>query len=209
MKRTINLPTFHGTYGSIWDDDDNWYYEMTHEYEVQHLNDWDFHFKEWLNDLGNEYTYFMEGLYKQHIYEGLSLSFESSWSPAYYNFTTDKIYATLEVENDEEFISKVLELMDANKEKLAQIIKENHTSCDGFISFMENDFDYWKEHLLDKDELYLDYTLAYLMIIIHKPCDGDIELEAYECIGVRSYDYWYPNSEEAKKEWEEIVAKGL
>ena len=52
MKRTINLPSFTGTYNSIWDGVDNWYYEMEHEYKVQHLDDWSFDFEGYKKDLG-------------------------------------------------------------------------------------------------------------------------------------------------------------
>ena len=182
---------------------------MEHEYKVQHLDDWSFDFEAYKKDLGEGYTDFIAGLYRSLIYDGLTLSFNEMWSPKYYNYSTDQIYATLEVENDDEFIAKVLELMDANKERLSKIIKENHTSYDGFVSFMENKFDYWKEHLLDEGEMYLDYALAYLAYILGEYEEGSLEIEAYYCVDLYYGSYWHPNTEEAKKEWEEICAKGL
>lgn len=59
--------------------------------------------------------------------------------PKYYNFTNDSanVIITIKPENVKRFIY-------ANKEKFSEFLKSRYTSCDGFISHYENDFQSWE-----------------------------------------------------------------
>jgi len=64
---------------------------------------------------------------------GLDLKFESIDSPKYYNYTTDRLFCDA-LESD------LINLYNAtNKEILAEMIKERHTSGPGFSSYYDND----------------------------------------------------------------------
>lgn len=70
----------------------------------------------------------------------LELEFESMSSPKYYNFETDRLFATI----DE---AKVQALFDLARPKLDAEIKRRFTSRDGFISHYSNDLADWPKHL--------------------------------------------------------------
>ena len=55
-------------------------------------------------------------------------------SPVYYNYTTDKVI----IDIDYNFIALVKYCRHTNKDKFNQYLKDNYTSYDGFISFIEN-----------------------------------------------------------------------
>ena len=94
------------------------------------------------------------------------------YSPKYYNYDNDRIYARLYLE-DNVITDKILPLMEQNRDKLAKMIYDNHTSYDGFCSFMENTYEAWYKYFSDRENikdnqfsLYLSYVLAYLNVII-------------------------------------------
>ena len=55
-------------------------------------------------------------------------------SPRYYNYETDKVL----IDIDYNFIKLVKYCRHTNKDKFNQYLKDNYTSYDGFISFVEN-----------------------------------------------------------------------
>jgi len=77
----------------------------------------------------------------------LTLTFDEMTSPREYNFSTDKIYCKIP-RNEIDKIRKEVE----GHEGWAAFVKENFTSCDGFISFLSNDYtheDWTKETLIE------------------------------------------------------------
>lgn len=93
------------------------------------------------------------------------------WSPREYNFSTDKIYAQVQIEDYGEFAERLQYFLKSSKyrDELAEIIRENHTSCDGFISFMSNDIDKWCELIEDpNNELYVSYLVGYILSVVDK-----------------------------------------
>ena len=75
-----------------------------------------------------------------------------------------------------------------HRELLAQWIKENHTSRDGFISYLSNDIDQWPSRLFDDNEIHQPAYLFYMLYYIVKAefirigVNVDLEHEAYGCI---------------------------
>ena len=82
----------------------------------------------------------------------IDLDFVELESPRFYNYGTDKILAAISEEN----ISKMFEEVDKNS--LAENIKDNFTSHDGFISFYSNELKNWGS-VLTWDEIQLGTLL--------------------------------------------------
>jgi hypothetical protein len=69
----------------------------------------------------------------------IAMKFESLQSPKEYNFTTDRIFCEIELD-------EVKRIRAATDEKaFRDKIRERFTSCDGFISSYSNDLDEWDE----------------------------------------------------------------
>ena len=74
----------------------------------------------------------------------ITLEFESLQSPREYNFTTDRIFATISEEDVVTLYSTV------KNDDLNRSIKERFTSRSGFISHYSNDIDDWISNPLNK-----------------------------------------------------------
>ena len=74
-----------------------------------------------------------------------ALTFESMHSPREYNFTTDRVFVTLPVED----FAIMRAACDA--EAFADILREEFTSRDGFSSFYSNDPEDWDKPLAEYD----------------------------------------------------------
>lgn len=71
--------------------------------------------------------------------ESIPWTFESVRSPREYNFQTDRLFVTI----PESFARKMRH--DVSDSELAGMIRQNHTSRDGFASYYSNDFIDWKD----------------------------------------------------------------
>lgn len=83
----------------------------------------------------------------------VDLTFKLLSSPKYYNFETDRIVATTTLRQMIKIYHKV------DKAKLRARVKEQFTSCDGFISHYPNDLSDWPKRLADWDLNQLETLL--------------------------------------------------
>ena len=95
--------------------------------------------------------------------------FEEMTSPRFYNFETDRLFCRVPVAT----VERLFEISKGDDHKtLAKVIRERHTSRDGFISFYENDLAKWLEKPLeDWDHNELETLLLAALEIVH----GDAE----------------------------------
>ena len=108
---------------------------------------------------------------------------------------------------------ELLKLIGKHKQKVEDFIGMYHTSCDGFVSFMDNTLQDWTERTKaigynyqeNEDNIYLSHLLAYLLLCeagcqaLHE-FDCKMMLEVYE--NVPMCCYFEPTTEEAKTELE-------
>ena len=125
-------------------------------------------------------------------------------SPEYYNYRTDNCYCEIETN------SKTLNLIKEHTLKLEGVdkyIKSHFTSCDGFISFISNDINYWKS--LDIEEYETNMLTSLLDMLISLSPWGDFEqitLGTYYDID----KYYYADATiEYKEKNEKLRKKGL
>ena len=92
-------------------------------------------------------------------------------SPKYYNYTTDKPYWLI-ITN--EYSLKLIKDYVLGLDGSEQYIIDNHSSYDGFISFIKNDIEYWKSMSIS-DMIYEErYLIALLDMFIFLSNDRDI-----------------------------------
>ena len=90
-------------------------------------------------------------------------------SPAYYNFETDKLYANVVLQED--WREKILSFMETNKDWVAEKIKKDWTSYDGFLSFMDNTYEDWLNRFKTEEDIdprYLSTMIGYMMLFEDK-----------------------------------------
>ena len=200
-KRIVEILVvpFSGFYDSIWDsaeENDLDYYEE--EGHLKYLDGWGLR-KGAREELCDDYA----DRYIAELNSELGLNLKKAGtaemvSPKYYNFTTDKIYVKVEIGDED--LERVIRLVDDDKERLRRVIKDRHTSCDGFISFMSNDIDEWVGGEIGGDnELYLSYALWYLL----EASEPEFDYDSYEWL--EYCGMWEPQTEEAKAEYDKYI----
>lgn len=100
----------------------------------------------------------------------IDLKFEELSSPKFYNYSTDRIFADI----SESDVLKMFDVVD--KTKLNQMIKDNFTSCDGFISNYPNSLDDWDSDVTTWDHNQVGTLLSCYIDIEHDLKDIDYQI---------------------------------
>ena len=193
MKTTIDIKVlgFTGFYQGIWDQSEN---EWTKTHEMKYGEYEDFESLHMIEDWGFPENYHVEvgklfaEEYVDMINEVLGLNVKLIKSdvsyPREYNFRTDEIYATIEIDDYDAMIERLSSIASdpVYRTELADIIKKNHSSCSGFISFMSNDIEEWFGLITDPgNDHYVSYMIGYLMYLL--------DTERFKYLNENMYDY--------------------
>lgn len=204
MRTNIQLSSFHGFYDSIWSNlADEPMQRDIEERGITKGDDWSCKYGEFQKEVVEKYTEMYLDLVNSELDFGIVQKGEPELdSPKYYNYRTDRIYVTVEFNA----VRKLRVLMRKWEKEMRELIKEHHTSREGFISFMSNDFDEWiSEYLVYGNSefgLYLSFAMYYLVGLEH---GWDLDWEFYDWICGDVVAEWYPDSDEAKEEYEKIL----
>jgi hypothetical protein len=98
----------------------------------------------------------LDGKHKINDFE-ITIKCGDIYSPKYYNFTTDNV--DMEVTYNK---AEVLKLAKKETELFNSFLKENYSSCDGFTSFGENNFNDWLKKYKNDCEIAVGAILTYL-----------------------------------------------
>ena len=229
MKVNIELPFFPGFYESDLENSDTSYWAIKEELDYYQNdcenpckelteNDLDFDYKGYEEDVRNAWV---DG-FREHMPEMvLSLENVEMTSPKYYNFSTDKLWADIELKDGWE--DDVRKFMDENADWLRRRIEDDWTSYDGFMSFMSNNFgdtshdedeDYWGDkswywHLFsgksDRFECYISVIIGYMMYRENKEIRNDLVMYALEDVYAGSYVFL---TDEGKEKVEKGIEDG-
>lgn len=175
----IELVGFEGFYQTIWDSA----FEVSdYEYRNEVVEDKDFTFDNdsYQKAVCEAYTQQWERWLQQYVCKDIKLSFVGVQHPLAYNFSTDTIQAKIGLSDDAK--NEIITKLENHREEIAGWIKENHSSCDGFWSFLSNDIKDWNRaalfsHKSDHQEAYLAYMLYYIVKAETGAKNGDERLE--------------------------------
>lgn len=208
----LEVLPFTGFYGGVWDQSENEYVQTRElkygDYEeiesLQFLDDWGF-----APDYRDQIAKMFADAYCSKLQEmlGLDVKLVGAWvrSPQYYNYSTDEIYATFEVEDYDALVKRVCHFVDKPeyRTKLANIIKERHSSRDGFWSFMSNDIEEWYGLICNPDDdKYISYLIGYLLEIVDPDWFATLNDDMYRVAMEYGLQETYPSTPEAKEEFE-------
>jgi hypothetical protein len=192
----IRLPFFDGFYESVYYSSDTVYddfesykddYKQTYGNDIT-ADDFDIDFDGYKKEVCEKFTEVFAN-YAPSFVE--NTEFSEMTSPMYYNFETDKIYANITLSED--WREKVLDFMREKKDWLSKKIQKDWTSCDGFMSFMENTYKEWLDRFEDTEEeidpRYLSTIIEYMMLDECKDIRYCIAEEVLSDVYVGNYIY--------------------
>lgn len=203
----IELSCFHGFYETIWSPCQETIREELDEKGVTLHDGWRFNTKDWEKDTCEFYTAKYLDLIRDELgIEVVNLEYSFLSSPKYYNYENDRLFADITVPNYLKFISRVRTLMQENREYLEKVIREDFTSRDGFISFLPNTYWEWFVQIEDNATI-LAQTLGYLLTAkVRQEWDMEyVDHLIYDDREIYEANYIYPETEEAKEEYEKLL----
>lgn len=181
MRCDFEVPSFTGFYQGIWDQSENEYNEIQmRKYDdngFEHLNfldDWGFG-PDYRDKIAKLFAEEYVDIMKRYLGIDIELVGYDIDSPKEYNFRTDRIFTIVDVSDYDTLVEKLCSLASnpIYRTKIAQTIKNEHTSCDGFWSWMSNDIEEWFGLMVNPDNShYTSYFIGYLLDAI---CPAEIE----------------------------------
>ena len=188
----IEVFGFTGFYQGIWDQSEN---EQNEIHEMKYGEYEDFESLHMIEDWGfpEDYRDRVAELFADEYADmvssaiGINVKLVKSFvrSPREYNFSTDEIYAQIEIEDYDEFAKRLQHFLKSDQyhDRLAEIIQQNHTSCSGFISFMSNDIDEWHELIEDpNNENYISCLVGYIVSVVDEDGTQLLNSTIYEFV---------------------------
>lgn len=150
MKVHTFLPKFEGFYNSLIDNmiEDHIGMEIEYLQEEKSINDIEYSdfevdFQKLSKDIHNNIAeYIKETLPSLK----LDFEFERLVSPMYYNYATDSVDTTIELDKEE-----LIKLMHYYKDRVEQFLEENYKDSPGFTSFHSIYFEDWVEIIRTED----------------------------------------------------------
>lgn len=180
------LQSFVGFYDSIWEPDTEIYYECERTGQEEDV-DFTFDYSEYRDDICKAYTEIWELWLQEFISDDIQLEFLEVVRPQYYTaLKTDRCRVKIQLTQAAE--DAIIAKMGKHRELFSKWIRKNHTSRDGFNSYLSNDIDQWPSRLFNNEETFQP---AYLFSILYYIVKAEfirigesenLEYEAYGCI---------------------------
>lgn len=140
------------------------------------------------NKIAKNYVYNLEYELKERGFD-LKVSYQSVDSPREYNFRTDKILVKYTVSS--QGFENVIKYVENNKTAFERYIKDNFTSCSGYISFLSNDIRDWTEEYIED---WFSEVLAFILLNENDEIEHSLNMQTLE----DSYDAVYTATDYTK-----------
>ena len=148
VEKTIKtfLPQFTGFYSTLFEDiiDSEVDYILEGE-ETYTTDNVEFDYKTFKDDISKQCVGVFEDAFNRDMHVKLSVSFESLFSPKFYNFENDSINVAISLSRND--FNAIISAIKENKTEISEQLKEKYSSRDGFSSFHSTDLDEWIEDL--------------------------------------------------------------
>lgn len=213
MTLELEALGFTGFYQGIWDQSENEWaaicemkYGQCEDFEdLQFIDEWGF-CEDYRDHIGAIYAKAFVELINETLGTDFKLLGQTVRSPREYNFRTDEIYCTVEIGDRDKLVKKLVALANSEsiiRDAVSQAIRTNHTSCDGFMSFMNNNFDKWCDTFLaDGKDAYLSCFISYLTNALDPGCLSKLNESVYFYVDESTiYHMVGPQSYDARAEW--------
>ena len=158
MKRVIEsyLPIFQGFYGTLFECDS----EESMLEDGKTYDDYKWNYAEYNQRVATACVSPIEDQLNE-LGLGITIEFQSLYSPKYYNYSNDSINVAYTLEDKS--LDKIVEYIQENREAFDTYIKDNCTSYDGFISFYSNDSDVWLDEYIKREDDDMATVFGHLL----------------------------------------------
>lgn len=127
-------------------------------------------YKNYTIDVAEAVCEFLSEKVSEMLKTNVEFEFQNIHSPKYYNYSNDSINVNLKCDFDT-FMNNLLFFIKQHIKEFEQYIKDNYTSCDGFMSYYSNDVKDWI-----KNE-YGEHEIGSMLEFALRVFDEDIEEE--------------------------------
>lgn len=167
---------FPGFYESVLSNGDDFIeWNVEDDCEIEYID-----FKKYMHEVGVLYTKCLWNEVVENVEELIisDFKFVSIYSPAFYNYSTDK----LEIEMEVDFEKLKTYCFELNAAEFENYLKENFTSRSGFISFVPNNGQEFRVYLENEQEQALDVMIEFYLLqtVNFEYVENDVFDELYE-----------------------------
>jgi len=208
MQIELNSKYFDGFYESVYLNSDEFIdietedtaelQELTGRQDLEVIYEYE-NINQYMQDVSTEFNNLYIDLILQELPEAIknhkNFKFEKVAgsnlliSPKYYNYSTDRTF--IKVETNLETLN-LIKWYTLNKPEAQQYLIDHHTSRDGFISFINNDVEYWKQTpAAEYEEIYI-YALFDMFLTLEAGPEAVQELNYETAENVDKYCYVCP-----------------
>jgi|TARA_R110000787_G_scaffold214353_2_gene323597 hypothetical protein len=158
MKRIIEsyLPIFQGFYGTLFECDAE---EVMIE-EDKNYDDYNWDYTDYHNRVAKACVSPIQDQLND-LDLGITVEFQSLYSPREYNFSNDSINVAYTLADDS--LAKIVEYINDNREEFDTYVKDNCTSYDGFMSFYSNDSNVWLNEYIKRENDDMATVFGHLL----------------------------------------------
>lgn len=192
------LPLFPGFYETFLDYDemfDSKFDELNNIRQSNGLDIIDYSGDVCTNDEYKRYNVDVSKLYVTKVNEifnkifntTIKITFEDLISPKEYNFSTDSINVSININKTN--LKKLNILIKEGYDYLANKVKEDYTSCSGFISSHSNDFDRWLDNEDSEFWLSSEHKVGAMLGLLFDYCDELNDLNIKDSFDSTMFDY--------------------
>lgn len=119
-------------------------------------DDCDFNFEQYKKDICKTFVH----KWANYVPLVKKAEFSSLYSPREYNFSTDRLYANVELVLN--WKEQMLNWIQDNLDLFKETIEKDWSSRDGFMSFISTSVEEWKDKIIAEDPLYMSILLYYM-----------------------------------------------
>ena len=191
MKIETQLPFFPGFYETnIGFDERMGGIEVVDGLEYMDIYDFlDINNKKYEEDVCKDFCKFTQHrLHNENI--PCTITFKEEISPREYNYTTDRIFA--EIEMTDEVFESIRAKIKAEKNLFEKYLKDRHTSCSGFVSFYSNNYNEWADktkNFTEFDEIEFETVLVFLLSDGEDSIADDFSESFYDQLEINPTEY--------------------
>jgi len=160
------LPVFNGFNDTLYQLNEDRFIESENQYNDKQIDfdDLEIDYTSYENDIAVAFCDVISNDLKDFVH---SIQFEHVYSPTQYNYSNDSINCDIKPKLD-----VIKDYVYSNRDNFELYLKNNYTSCDGFISGYSNSFDNWVENTQDFT-IYNEHELGSILQFIHNGLNID------------------------------------